>query len=108
MKKIGILATILAVMMLVVLTVTPAMAKDKCKTITHGEVVYSATHYLAGQPIPTGFDAYGYNYQGHMFSGSFFNSYAGGAGFPAWTGDDEAYLATNQPQHHTGLGLIVK
>ena len=95
MKKIRILATILAALMLVVLTVTPAMAKDNSKTITQGEIVYSPTHFLAGQPIPTGFDAYGYNYQGHMFSGSYFNSYAGGGGFTAWKGDDVAYLAVN-------------
>ncbi|MCW4012003.1 MAG: hypothetical protein NWF07_03325, partial [Candidatus Bathyarchaeota archaeon] len=55
----------------------------------------SDTHYLAGQLIPTGFDDYGYNYQGHMFRGSYYNSYAGGAGYPPWTGDDEAYLAEN-------------
>ena len=64
-------------------------------TIKDGTIVYSATHYLAGQPIKTGFDAYGYNYQGHMFSGSYFNSYAGGAGLPVWEGDDDAYLSAN-------------
>ena len=95
MKKFRTLATILAVIMLAMLTVTPAMAANDCKTITKGEVVYSVGHYLAGQPIPTGFDVYGYNYQGHMFSGSYFNSYAGGAGFPAWEGDDAAYLVAN-------------
>ena len=94
-KKVGILATILAAIMLVVLTVTPAVAKDNCKTITKGEITYSVGHYLAGQPIPTGFDAYGYNYQGHMFSGSYFNSYAGGNNLPAWQGDDAAYLLAN-------------
>lgn len=30
-----------------------------------------------------------------MFKGSYFNSYAGGAGFPPWEGDDDAYLAEN-------------
>ena len=68
-------------------------AKSEVNTITKGEIKYSTGHYLAGQAIPTGFDPYGYNYQGHLFSGSYFNVYAGGAGFPAWTGDDEAYLA---------------
>jgi len=69
--------------------------KPEVNTITKGEVFYSAGHYLAGQPIPTGFDDYGYNYQGHMFKGSYYNSYAGGAGYPPYLGDDEAYLAEN-------------
>jgi hypothetical protein len=42
-----------------------------------------------------GFDAYGVNYQAHLFNGSYFNNYANGAGFPAYDGDDAAYLAAN-------------
>ena len=96
MKKTGILVTISVIAMLLVLTVTPAMAKkDDSKSITAGEIVYSATHFNAGQPIPTGFDVWGYNYQGHMFNGSYFNSYAGGNNLPAWDGDDVAYLDAN-------------
>ena len=70
-------------------------APGKCARITHGEVSYSAGHYLAGEAIPTGFDDYGYNYQGHMFKGSYANVYLGGAGFPPYLGDDDAYLAEN-------------
>lgn len=66
-----------------------------CTTIQDGVLNYSVGHYLEGEPIPTGFDEYGYNYQGHMFSGSYFNSYAGGAGFPPYEGDDDAYLDEN-------------
>lgn len=40
-------------------------------------------------------DEYGYNYNAHMFNGSYFNSYARSAGLPAWDGDDEMYLAEN-------------
>ena len=69
--------------------------KPEVNTITKGEVFYSAGHYLAGQPIPTGFDDYGYNYQGHFFKGSYFNVYSGGAGYAPYLGDDEAYLAEN-------------
>ncbi|MFH1741608.1 MAG: hypothetical protein ABIH23_21590, partial [bacterium] len=54
-----------------------------------------AGHYLEGQPLQVGFDPYGYNYQGHMFSGSYANAYLGGAGYPPYEGDDEAYLAEN-------------
>lgn len=92
MRKVG--AVILVLIMLALVPVANAV-KPTVNTITKGEVVYSATHYLAEQAIPIGFDAYGYNYQGHMFSGSYYNSYAGGAGFPPWTGDDTAYLAVN-------------
>lgn len=43
------------------------------------------------------FDEYGYNYNAHMFKGSYFNAYAKAAKppLPAWDGDDEAYLAEN-------------
>jgi hypothetical protein len=64
-------------------------------TIKDGTIFYSAGHYLADQPIRTGFDPFGYNYQAHLFSGSYFNAYAGGAGFPPYEGDDDAYLADN-------------
>lgn len=95
MKKPGILSAIILILVLVVMLAVPVAAKSSCLTITKGEIFYSPSHYLAGHAIPTGFDAYGYNYQGHMFSGSYFNSYAGGYGFPVWEGNDEAYLAAN-------------
>jgi hypothetical protein len=98
MKRILILA--LALVLLLGLVATPVMAdkggkKDSCATITNGEVFYGSSHYLAGQPIPTGFDAYGYNYQSHLFYGSYANVYLGGYGFPPYEGDDETYLAEN-------------
>jgi len=87
---------VILALLLLSLTVPFAIAKKPTvNTITKGEVVYSATHYLAGEAISTGFDDYGYNYQGHMFKGSYYNSYAGGNGLPAWDGDDEAYLLAN-------------
>jgi hypothetical protein len=93
MKK--LVLVLLAILALASFAPLTFAAKPSVNSITAGTVYYSAGHYLAGQAIPTGFDAYGYNYQAHMFSGSYFNSYAGGAGFPAWTGDDVAYLAAN-------------
>lgn len=96
MKKYMILTALIMVTVLVVLTATPVLAqKNNYNTITEGEVLYSSTHYLAGTPIPTGYDDYGYNYQGHMFKGSYANVYLGAAGFPPYDGDDEAYLAAN-------------
>lgn len=71
-----------------------AAAPQKGVRLQDGIITYSAGA-LAGQVIPLGFDAYGYNYQAHMFSGSYFNSYANGAGLPPYEGDDAAYLAAN-------------
>jgi len=71
-----------------------AKPKD-CVTIQDGELIYSADHYLEGQPLMVGYDPYGYNYQAHMFKGYYANAYFGGYGFPHYEGDSEAYLADN-------------
>jgi hypothetical protein len=94
MKK---FVVVLAVLAVALLAAGPAAAEKVkgCTTIQEGVLTYSATHYLAGQPFSTGFDPFGYNYQAHLFDGSYFNSYAGGAGFPPYEGDDAAYLAAN-------------
>jgi len=92
MKITKTLPFLLALTLLALPAVNASPKKDY-NTITEGEVFYSAGHYLAGQPIPTGFDLFGYNYQGHLFKGSYV--YSGGAGFPPYEGDDEAYLAEN-------------
>ncbi|MFH2110850.1 MAG: hypothetical protein ABIJ47_06255 [Candidatus Bathyarchaeota archaeon] len=86
---------VLLALTLLALPIVNAAPKKSYNTITEGEILYSTGHYLAGQPIPTGFDPYGYNYQGHLFKGSYFNAYSGGAGFPPYEGDDEAYLEAN-------------
>lgn len=96
MKKLIIVLVMTAV--LLSLLAVPAMA-DKggknagCITLQDGVITYSAGHYLAGQPIPVGYDAYGYNYQAHMFNGYFPNVYLGRYGYPPYEGDAEAYLA---------------
>ena len=69
--------------------------KPDCTTIQDGVLTYSAGHYLAGQPLETGYDPYGSNYQGRMFDGSYANNYLGRDGFPPYEGDDVAYLADN-------------
>jgi hypothetical protein len=84
----------LAVILLFVLAATQVFGAVTCNTIQSGKILY-ASGLLAGQPIPTGFDAWGYNYQAHMFLGSFFNSYARGDGFPPYSGDDDSYIEAN-------------
>jgi hypothetical protein len=64
---------------------------NSCTTIQDGELDYSAGHYLEGEPLQVGYDIFGYNYQAHMFKGSYANAYLGGGGFPPYEGDDEAY-----------------
>jgi hypothetical protein len=66
-----------------------------CFTLKDGVIQYSPDHYLAGQLIKPGFDEFGYNYQAHLFNGCYANVYLGGAGFPAYTGDDASYFALN-------------
>lgn len=66
-----------------------------CTTIQSGTLAYPAGHYLAGQPLTTGYDAFGYNYQAHQFAGSYANVYLGRAGFPPYDGDDAGYLLAN-------------
>ncbi|WP_207062232.1 hypothetical protein [Motiliproteus sp. SC1-56] len=64
-------------------------------SITGGDVYYSTGHYLEGEVIPKGYDIFGYNYQAHRFSGSYYNAYAGRKGHacPPYEGDDEAHLS---------------
>jgi len=96
-KKIFMVA--LAVMLISVL-IAPAAAlaakpSDSCTTIRDGVLTYSAGHYLEGQPLTIGYDIFGYNYQAHMFNGSYANAYLGRYGYPPYEGDDEAYLSEN-------------
>lgn len=88
--------TISAVAVLLALSVPAVLGgQDGCTTLQDGVLTYSADHYLEGQVIPVGYDDYGYNYQAHMFKGSYFNVYSGRDGFPPWEGDDDDYLDEN-------------
>ncbi|MCK4679394.1 MAG: hypothetical protein KAT48_14770 [Bacteroidales bacterium] len=70
-------------------------AGNNCATIQSGTIPYSAGHYLSGEFISTGYDIFGYNYQAHLFNGTYANIYLGRDGFPPYEGDDDAYLAEN-------------
>ena len=63
-------------------------ADPKGVSIQEGTLTYAAGHYLAGNPLTAGFDAYGYNYQAHIFKGSYVNVYLGRDGYPPLTGND--------------------
>ncbi len=75
-----------------------AKGKPGCTTIQDGVLTYSdqhANHWLEDQPLQVGYDAFGYNYQAHLFNGSYANAYLGKDGFPPYEGDTDAYLAEN-------------
>lgn len=109
MNKLFVPLMLLAVLMLVFATcnrdqapvaVQPAddnglSKRGGCVSIQDGILTYSASHYLAGEPLMTGYDAYGYNYQGHMFRGDYVNVYMGGYGYPPYDGNDDSYLSEN-------------
>lgn len=95
MKKLAILGIMVAILVMAIAAPVMAAKPNKCTTIHDGVLEYSAGHYLAGQPLQVGYDIYGYNYQAHMFKGSYANVYLGGAGFPPYEGDTDTYLATN-------------
>jgi hypothetical protein len=76
-------------------------AEEKGVRIKDGVLTYSAGHYLAGQPLQLGYDPYGYNYQGHLFEGSYANVYLGGHGFPPYpyegSEDEKAQYLEDNP-----------
>jgi hypothetical protein len=81
--------------LLIVLFCLTLASITSADTIKDGTIVYSTGHYLDGQPLKKGYDIFGYNYQAHLFNGSYFNVYSGRDGFPPYEGDDDAYLAEN-------------
>ncbi len=94
MKRLVLISILITI--LVVLRAVPVTAGGNTGTrIQDGVIKYSVGHYLAGQPIKVGYDIFGYNYEAHMFKGSYANAYLGGYGFPPYKGDDAAYLSAN-------------
>jgi len=104
-KKIFFLATAVLLIIALMIPATTALAgdgpnngkktNDTCVTIQDGILTYSAGHYLHPGLLQVGYDSYGYNYQGHMYNGSYANVYLGRDGFPPYEGDTETYLAEN-------------
>jgi hypothetical protein len=98
-KSLIILLVLLTALVLTTMVAQAGPPAEKkataCATIQNGMLTYSAGHYLADKPLTVGYDAYGYNYQAHMFSGSYANAYLGRDGFPPYDGDTDGYLAAN-------------
>jgi len=72
MKKILFLLVVVALTLFVTNTASAksANANKSCTTIQSGELLNSAD-----EVITTGFDSWGYNYQGHMFNGGYCDAY---------------------------------
>lgn len=68
-----------------------AWVPSACTQIQDGVLVYLPGRYLEGELLETGFDMYGYNYQSHLFKGSYANVYLNADGFPPYEGYDAAY-----------------
>ncbi|MCL4382644.1 MAG: hypothetical protein M1575_01050 [Patescibacteria group bacterium] len=67
MKK--ILTIITSFVLLTVFAAGSVYAKESCATIKDGTITDSA-----GNPVVSGYDKYGYNYQAHMFNGTYDSS----------------------------------
>jgi hypothetical protein len=93
MKRLVTLATLIVVFLLLALPV--AADEPTCATIQSGNIVYPEGHYLAGQPVSNGYDAYGFNYTAQRFSGWWVNAFLGFDGLPPYDGDVEGYLAAH-------------
>lgn len=94
MKTIKILITICSAVLLAGLAHAGKL-KPSPVTIPQQILTYSAGYYLAGELVPLGFDAFGYNYQAHAFRGYYANAFLNADGFPPYDGNTEAYLAAN-------------
>ncbi len=70
MKRfLGFIAIITSIVTIVALSSSTASAKPGCATIQGGTITDSA-----GNPLSVGFDEFGYNYQAHLFVGTYDSS----------------------------------
>ena len=69
MRRLSAVITVALLLVMIVATAAVAEAPDKCATIQGGTITDTV-----GNPIVTGFDEFGYNYQAHMFNGTYDSS----------------------------------
>jgi len=94
-KLLFFVVTFIAVFAVSVHPAVAAKPLDNCHYVVDGNIPYPAGHTLADDYITTGYDIFGYNYQAHVFNGTYANAYLGRSGFPPYTGEDESYLLAN-------------
>lgn len=63
------LATLFSILILTTMLTTIGIAEENCATIKDGNIKDSA-----GNPVVLGFDQFGYNYQAHLFEGTYDSS----------------------------------
>jgi hypothetical protein len=103
MKKVFVVLAALS-LVLAGFSLAGAAAKTKCTTIQSGELVNSD-----GEPLTTGFDRWGYNYQAMLFNGKYCDAYHDAAWCQEWKNDElamkwnEAWLSN---QDCDGDGLL--
>ncbi len=67
MKRfLGLIAIVTSMITMIVLSSGAASAQPTCATIQSGTITDSS-----GNPVSVGFDQYGYNYQAHLFVGTY-------------------------------------
>jgi len=99
MKKLVSSLAVVGALVLVATSVEAKAPTSSCTYIQDGVLKYAAGHYLQDQILTTGYDVFGYNYQAHIFNGSYANAYLGRpdyGGHRPYVNDDVAYLAQYQ------------
>ncbi len=87
--------TILAVLFGFLLSSCEQSSPTEIQGIQNDQVKTATSLSKKGTDNGYGYNEYGYNYNAHMFKGSYFNVYAEKAGFPPYNGDDVSYLENN-------------
>ncbi len=80
------------VLLVAAISLLPSLLQAQCTTIQDSTLLYQPGHFLSGQPLRPGYDVFGYNYQAHLFNGSYANAYLGRDNFGPYEGDDASYL----------------
>ncbi|MDO8424270.1 MAG: hypothetical protein Q7S54_01510 [bacterium] len=68
-KLLGLIVIVTSMIAMAALSSSAAFAKPSCATIQGGTITDSA-----GNPVSVGVDKFGYNYQAHMFNGTYDSS----------------------------------
>jgi hypothetical protein len=78
-KTLGYMGLLLLFSILIMASPVPACAGNGCTRIQEGTLLRAD-----GVPIVTGYDEWGYNYQAHLFNGTYCDAYRGAEWCKAW------------------------